>query len=192
MLQVTFIIGPPAVGKSTLVKSLLRQGVGQGEWKFHRPKWLPRHVFTPLHDPWPTLIVVGRYDDLAHKYPGTDRLSMAAQPHLEEWLATLARLMPDMRVVLEGDRFGNWSMIHHCVTAGYDVRVIELAIPGWILKERRQRERMDQSNSFWTSRQTKVANIRKKCKDYGVNYQQVDTSNTVTSHLLVNELFHGS
>jgi hypothetical protein len=148
-MKITFIIGPPCVGKSSIAKELLAIGT----WTYQPVKFVPHHVSAS------GIVVLGRYDE-PHTFPGTDRMSMAAQPHVLDWLHNSA----SPHVVMEGDRLGNVSMLKALV--GHSIEVLSVSVSPDILRARR--EARVQTDAFVRSRETKVANILKYCRECAV------------------------
>lgn len=148
--KVTVIVGEPCVGKSMIVKELLRLELNS----FIPIKWTPHHkLYNRLAN------VLGRYDDSTHQYPGTDRLSMAVQPHAIQWIM---RMTPE-HIIFEGDRLGNYSMLKALQNLGVDLEVIHLFLrPEWLAK-RRELMRPNQNPKHWARCKTKVANLIADC-----------------------------
>lgn len=144
-MRVTMIIGEPAVGKSFIMKRFMKR---VGNWIFETPKYVPHHVHMCNGD---VVIVVGRYDDATHEFPGTDRMSMACQQHVVNmilrWKNNGVR-----SVFFEGDRLGNDSMIKSLQYCGVDLAVVHIVT-------NLDRRRASQSGSFRMSRRTKIRNM---------------------------------
>lgn len=150
-MKVTMIIGEPGAGKSLLIKELLRLD----DWQYNQPKWIPNHTSHKRH-----AMIIGRYDDRSHKYPGTDRMSMACQPKV----LAMIRENQHLNYLFEGDRLGNESMIHALLNIeGIDLEVIRLRPQRWVLDKRRAEGRQDQNERFWRSRETKINNLHQLC-----------------------------
>lgn len=146
-MKVTMIIGAPAVGKSRLARELLDR---LAPTTFHR---IP---YVTWHESVDGTIVIGDYSDTLHKYPGTDKLSMACQPRVIRQLIKWQN-WGTKSVIFEGDRLGNDSMIKALQYMGVDLEVIQLICSG--LSARRSRERPEQSTKFQASRDTKIENM---------------------------------
>lgn len=144
-MKVTMLIGEPAVGKSTIMKKFMSR---VGNWMFESPKWVPHHVHLKNGE---VVFVLGRYDDKTHEFPGTDRMSMACQKHVIQFL--IAALNDGVKAVFfEGDRLGNDSMIKALQYMVDDLAVLHIAT-------NQDRKRDSQSDTFRMSRRTKIRNM---------------------------------
>jgi hypothetical protein len=149
-MKVTMLIGEPAVGKSTIMKKFMSR---VGNWNFHQPKYVPHHINLKNGQ---LTAVLGSYDDKTHAFPGTDRMSMAAQPEVIKFLQK--RLDQQASIFFEGDRLGNLSMIEALQKMeGVDLCVVQIITSNWVVK---QRERPSQTDRFRASRKTKIANMQ--------------------------------
>lgn len=176
MTKVTMIVGVPCVGKSLLTKQLMTLGA---PWEFANPKYIPYHHSRKLG-----LTLIGNYTDPSHKYPGTDRMSMAAQPHVVDWIdrAILHNLGS---ILFEGDRLGNIKMLESLRKLGVDLEVIQLWLRHGRLDKRREEQRPDQNAKFWGSRQTKVNNIMDHCHTHGIPLKQFEHMNLSNTHNII-------
>lgn len=144
-MKVTMIIGEPAVGKSTVMKKFMSR---MGNWIFENPKWVPHHLHLKNAE---SVIVLGRYDDKTHEFPGTDRMSMACQAHVIRFL--LAAMHDGVKAVFfEGDRLGNDKMVKSLQHMGVDLAVVQIVT-------NLNRRRASQSDTFLASRKTKIHNM---------------------------------
>lgn len=144
---ITVLIGEPCTGKSAIVRRLV------AGWAFNEIKWTPHY-----HSPNGLTCVLGRdYEHAAQQFPGTDRLSMAVQPHALEFIENTHF----RHYVIEGDRLGNRSFISALIMKGYRVRLLCTATDPKVLYARRRRER-NQSQRFLKATKTKVDNIRRE------------------------------
>lgn len=150
-MKMTFVVGPPCVGKSSIARALLQIG----SWQYCPTKYVPHHHSQD------SIALLGRYDE-PHQFPGTDRMSMAAQPHVIDWL----RNCEYSHVVLEGDRLSNTSMLAAC--AGADIQVLHVTVPINTLETRRKAER-NQPSIFIRSRETKVHNLIRHCAAHAIH-----------------------
>lgn len=165
MQKITMIIGEPCVGKSTLMRKVM----GLGMWKYDGTT-----KYVPCHWQQPNRCILGRYDDAEHKFPGTDRMSMACQPRVIEFI----KRNPGTTFLFEGDRLGNEKMVRALrEIPGVDLLVIHVRVDDRVLAERRAAERQDQDEKFVRSRVTKIRNLRAAVKSMGVDIRNVDLTN---------------
>lgn len=133
------LIGEPAVGKSFIARKLLAEGT----WRFDSTiKYIPCHWQSPNR------CIIGRYDEPNHPFPGTDRMSMASQPHVINFIAQ----NPEVTFIFEGDRLGNDKMIKAIQLMGRELQVMRIIT-------NLDRRRSSQSNAFRMSRRTKIRNM---------------------------------
>lgn len=145
--KITMLIGEPAVGKSTI----MRRFMAQYDWKFDNSvKYIPMHWMRGQG-----FAVLGRYDDPSHEFPGTDRMSVACQPHVIQFIID----NPNVNFMFEGDRLGNDKMIKQLQYVNCDLRVVHVTASDEVHFDR---FRSSQSNAFRTSRRTKIANMTGK------------------------------
>lgn len=136
----TYIVGEPGVGKSTLAEHLFR-----GLAHMDRDKPFAHRLYT-----------CGVYELGKRRpdFPGTDALSMSVQPQVLSWMD---RLRPFM-VFGEGDRLGTTSFLDGAEALGYTVRVWNLAGPEVAALHRRIRG-SEQDEQWIAGRRTKVTNL---------------------------------
>lgn len=143
VIKVIAIMGEPCTGKSRIVKRLLKIG----EWKKKKRGLVKYHRQENTGT-----IILGRYED-GEQFPGTDKLSMAVQPQVIEFLKTV-----NNTVIFEGDRLCNWSMFNAIINMGMKLRIYHVQTSDKVLRKRREAER-DQSSSFLKRQKTKVDNL---------------------------------
>lgn len=118
----TYIIGQPGSGKTSLVHALL-DGLA--------PVSVEDRPFA--HIVWGNDVV-----ELGARRPGgfsgTDALSMSVQPRVVEWLQTEAPAY----VLGEGDRLATGSFFTDVVQAGWQLRIIRLTVSSAVAEARRQ------------------------------------------------------
>lgn len=175
-MKVTMIIGEPCVGKSLLMKELMNLG---RPWEFANPKYVPYH-----HSRSMNLTVIGNYTDPTHKFPGTDRMSMACQQHVVSWLIGAQNLGTNS-VIFEGDRLGNYKMAKSLQYVVSDLHVIHLRVPQEFLAKRRAEERSTQDATFVRSRVTKVSNLVTDLTRRGIPVLTRDHVNLADTHDII-------
>lgn len=141
--MVICLIGEPATGKTTLMKSIMSE---LGVLKFET------NPFSHYHNK--RFIVLGKYDKGV--FQGTDKLSMAVQPVATDFV----KANHDKIILFEGDRLGNLSFFKE-VKKYHNLKIFCLKVDPNI-KEVRHVVRADtQSLQFKLSKKTKVENILK-------------------------------
>lgn len=159
--KVTIIIGEPATGKTTLVRRLMAFQA----WQFRNLKWVPHHINLQRDS-----IILGDYSDKDETYAGTDRLSMAVQPHARKWIKDHSI----RHFLLEGDRLGNLKFIAELVADGHDVKVIRLMADSATRSLRGAVQNRTQDRKFLKSRETKLINMSRELSTMaGIGYQEI-------------------
>jgi guanylate kinase len=142
--------GEPATGKSTLVRELMKS-LGPGiAWK--------RGLVSGTSHRYRELIsvaVLGTYDHPT--FPGTDRLSMGAQPKVLEWLDSEHRR--EEVVLFEGDRLFTGSFIEACRKRNEECFFYLLTANHADLERRHGQRGDSQSEKFKKGRATKYRNL---------------------------------
>jgi len=95
------IIGEPCAGKTTITRKILEK---LGTWTELKEPYI-----LAMHYEQAKVIVLGMYDD--QLFSGTDRLSMAVEPKMKEWLLKIKDQYPDHTVYFEGDRLGTLNFM---------------------------------------------------------------------------------
>lgn len=150
MKQLLYIIGVPGVGKSTLVRRLVRGCPS-------KVVTVPYVAYTEYRaEVLPRVVQLG-YDREA--FSGTDALGMAAQNHV---LALIGEEKFPY-IIAEGDRLANHKFFTAMEDLGYQVTVVALIGPDEMVGRRlaaRNRELGKQQNEQWLkTRHTKVDNL---------------------------------
>ena len=114
----------------------------------------PAKLVTAMYNPDRDLYVLGKYDE-GETFAGTDRLSMAVQPPLQEWIAS-----HNCNILFEGDRVFNQSFLEFCMgLPNTELQVVYLKAPKDLLEQRYKDRGSDQSEQFLRGRETKYSNI---------------------------------
>jgi hypothetical protein len=138
--------GQPGTGKTTLFRKYME---GKN-WQETAPAKLVVASYNTERD----LYILGKYDE-GETFAGTDRLSMAVQPPLQEWIAS-----HNCNVLFEGDRVFNQSFLEFCMgLPNTDLLVVYLKAPKEILEQRYRDRGSDQSEQFLRGRETKYSNL---------------------------------
>ena len=99
--KIVAVGGSPGTGKTTLFR------------KFMEDKKLvetaPAKLVVASYNTDKDLYILGKYEE-GETFAGTDRLSMAVQPPLQEWIAS-----NNCNILFEGDRVFNQSFLEFCM-----------------------------------------------------------------------------
>ena len=138
--------GSPGTGKTTLFRKYME---GK-DWIVGEPAKLVSASYNADRD----LYILGKYEE-GETFAGTDRLSMAVQPPLQEWIAS-----NNCNILFEGDRVFNQSFLEFCMgLPDTDLQVVYLKTPKDLLEQRYKDRGSDQSEQFLRGRETKYSNL---------------------------------
>jgi broad-specificity NMP kinase len=138
--------GSPGTGKTTLFRKFM-------EDKNFQPLE-PAKLVSAMYNPDLDLYVLGKYED-GEVFAGTDRLSMAVQPAVQEWIAS-----HNCNVLFEGDRIFNQSFLEFAMSLpDTDLQIVFLSAPKTVLEQRYKDRGSDQSEQFLRGRETKYNNL---------------------------------
>lgn len=150
MKTIIAIGGEPAVGKSTIIKKFME---GSSWWK-EEPEKL---VVTMKHDHH-NIRIVGDYSDKDHKFPGTDRLSMAVQPQALKFFENT-----NAHILFEGDRLFNRSLLEVVAdwadSSKVNFHIIIVEADKHVKHARHSDRKDDQEKQFLDAKETKIENI---------------------------------
>lgn len=146
------IIGMPGTGKTTL----MRRWMKTRKWHQETPvKLLDSYVSDDG-----TIRLFGKYDD-EETFAGTDRLSMAVQPVVIDYLKSY----PNDVIIFEGDRLTSVSLFKEALKLGYDLNIIILNVDDEIREQRYKERGSEQSEKFIEGRRTKIENIKNEFEE---------------------------
>lgn len=138
--------GSPGTGKTTLFRKFME---GKN-WIECSPVKLLNAMYCEELD----LYILGKYED-GETFAGTDRLSMAVQPVVQEWIQS-----HNCNVLFEGDRIFNQSFLEFAMALPEtDLQIVYLKAPKEILEQRYKDRGSDQSEQFLKGRETKYSNL---------------------------------
>jgi broad-specificity NMP kinase len=138
--------GSPGTGKTTLFRKFM-------EGKNFQPVE-PAKLVSAMYCAELDLYILGKYE-AGEVFAGTDRLSMAVQPAVSEWIAS-----HNCNVLFEGDRIFNQSFLEFAMgLPDTDLQVVFLNAPKDILEARYKDRGSDQSEQFLRGRETKYNNL---------------------------------
>lgn len=138
--------GSPGTGKTTLFRAYM-------EGKNFQPIE-PAKLVSANYEPQRDLYILGKYEE-GEVFAGTDRLSMACQPAIQEWIAS-----HNCNVLFEGDRIFNQSFLEFAMNLpDTELHIIFLNAPKNVLEQRYQDRGSEQSEQFLKGRETKYSNL---------------------------------
>lgn len=138
--------GQPGTGKTTLFRKYMENK----QWIVGEPAKLVSASYNVERD----LYILGKYEE-GETFAGTDRLSMAVQPPLQEWIAS-----HNCNILFEGDRVFNQSFLEFCMgLPNTELQVVYLKAPKDLLEQRYKDRGSDQSEQFLRGRETKYSNL---------------------------------
>ena len=138
--------GQPGTGKTTLFRKYMEDK----QWISTEPAKLVSASYNTERD----LYILGKYEE-GETFAGTDRLSMAVQPPLQEWIKS-----HNCNILFEGDRVFNQSFLEFCMgLPDTDLQIVYLKAPKQTLEQRYKDRGSDQSEQFLRGRETKYSNL---------------------------------
>lgn len=138
--------GSPGTGKTTLFRKYM-------EGKTFQPIE-PAKLVSAMYNAERDLYILGKYEE-GEVFAGTDRLSMAVQPAMQEWIAS-----HNCNVLFEGDRIFNQSFLEFAMgLPDTELHIVFLNAPKAVLEQRYQDRGSDQSEQFLRGRETKYSNL---------------------------------
>ena len=138
--------GSPGTGKTTLFRKFM-------EGKNFQPVE-PAKLVSAMYCAELDLYILGKYEE-GEVFAGTDRLSMAVQPAVSEWIAS-----HNCNVLFEGDRIFNQSFLEFAMgLPNTDLQVVFLSAPKTVLEQRYKDRGSEQSEQFLRGRETKYNNL---------------------------------
>jgi broad-specificity NMP kinase len=138
--------GVPGTGKTTLFRAFMQNKM----WEQVEPAKLVTAMYNQNRD----LYILGKYEE-GETFAGTDRLSMAVQPPMQEWIAS-----HNCNVLFEGDRIFNQSFLEFAMgLPNTELVIVYLKAPKDLLEQRYKDRGSDQSEQFLRGRETKYSNL---------------------------------
>jgi hypothetical protein len=150
-MKVMAIGGEPAVGKTTLMFSLIDKA---DDWVTCKPEKLLDAIYSKKLNTY----ILGKYEK-GSTFQGTDRLSMAVQPDAEKFISSLHYENSDVNVLFEGDRLFNSKYLEFISKYDADFQILVLEAKNDIIKQRHVDRNDTQDDKFINGRRTKISNI---------------------------------
>lgn len=178
MTRALYVIGEPGVGKSTAFRLLTE----------HLPLGKPESVSdeSPLLkvQRWDSGLVLGF--DTGEGFPGTDRLSMAVQPHAMRWVTESD--LPKY-VIGEGQRLANVAFLM-ALAARSDLRVVHIRLDEAVAQSRRTKRGTGQNEKWAKAARSRAYNLAENLIENGVNVTNISGAFNPDqiAHLLNKEL----
>ena len=152
---VTFFIGVPGTGKTTLMREKLAEFrkveqdelVAEGMVKYHR--------FNEQK-----VLILGIYDEST--FAGTDRLAKSCGPKFREWLVNNVETYEGWELVMEGERFMNDKTLP-LLFEQESMNLVCLKVTEEELVRRREARNNTQSSTWLKGMATRVQNV---CNTY--------------------------
>lgn len=139
--------GSPGTGKTTLFRKYMEDK----DWIQVEPAKLVSALYNVQKD----LYILGKYEE-GETFAGTDRLSMAVQPPIQEWIAS-----HNCNILFEGDRIFNQSFLEFALSLpNTELQIVLLTAPKEMLENRYKERGSEQSEQFLKGRETKYNKIQ--------------------------------
>lgn len=150
-MKITFYIGQPGTGKTTLVRGILNEFRKVEEDEFVEDGPVKYHRFNKQKT-----LVLGIYDE--GTFAGTDRLSKSCGPKFREWLVDNTEKYQDWGVILEGERFMNDKTLPSLFEQE-SMKLVCLKVDEDELERRRKARNNTQDPKWMKGMATRVANV---------------------------------
>jgi len=175
-MKIIGIFGEPATGKSALMQNIIARYSGWKSLKWNLVKGLVQEERK--------ILVLGEYST-GEKFGGTDRLAMNAQPHVEKFLETCAKIADydNYLILFEGDRLSNAKFFEFC-QKNFESRFFAL-VTEEAIKEARHASRDNQNKTWLLGRKTKVANLIKRFNLQTFNHNVPEDTDLVANLILL-------
>lgn len=153
-MNLTYYIGLPGTGKTTLMRSILSDLRDKETDEFVKEGFVTYHKF-----PKQKTIVLGRYDE--GTFAGTDTWAKSAGPKFRQWLLDNQEEYKDWQLYGEGERLSNNPSLE-AMFERTDMKLILLTTSDEELERRRAARNNTQNESWMKGMKTRVNNLCNK------------------------------
>jgi len=150
-MRVTFYVGVPGTGKTTLVRGILEEFR-----KVEADEWVKEGLVTYHRFDKQKVIILGKYDDGV--FAGTDTWSKGVGPKFRQWLLDNAEKYQDYGVIGEGERLSNSPNLDAMFATG-EMKLVLLKVSEEELERRRAARNNTQNKSWMKGMQTRITNV---------------------------------
>ena len=154
-MRVTFYIGQPGTGKTTLVRNILSKLIKVEQDEFCVEGMVKYHKFAKQKT-----LVLGIYDEST--FAGTDRLCRSIGPKFREWLVANAETYEGWQMIMEGERFMNDKSLP-LLFQQESMKLVCLEVDEDELERRRKARNNTQDPKWMKGMATRVQNV---CNTY--------------------------
>lgn len=154
MMKAIIFCGEPAVGKTTLIKHIIKQFGGIEQFNYQKKGLVKHHTHKKLK-----LAVWGVFTDMEATFASTDKWSMATQPEFLFWLKAFKH--QDRVFIGEGDRIATQEILQTMKdTLGEENCILIMLTATQPELAERHAERGDtQTTTYLKGRATKYKNL---------------------------------
>jgi len=153
-MRVTFYVGVPGTGKTTLVRRILEEFRKVEEDEMVADGMVKYHRFAKQKT-----LVLGIYDDTT--FSGCDKLAKSVGPKFREWLVSNAEKYEGWELILEGERFMNEKTMPSLFEQE-SMKLVCLKVSEEELVRRREARNNTQNEKWLKGMNTRVENVCKK------------------------------
>ena len=150
-MKITYYIGVPGTGKTTLMRSILEEYRKVEKDEFVKEGYVTYHKF-----PKQKIIILGKYDD--GTFAGTDTWAKSAGPKFRQWMLDNRETYRDWGCFGEGERLSNQPSMD-AMFAEEQMNLVLLQVSDEELERRREARNNTQNESWMKGMKTRIANL---------------------------------